>query len=78
MGSHWKGCPCCGQLALVRMARLGLLQERVFPKFGYYPWECPQCRKKLLIKSRGVSYSRHFVAAAGEPARFIPGHVSQI
>jgi hypothetical protein len=60
------------------MARFGILQERVFPKFGFYPWECPQCRKKLLIKSRGVCYSRHLVTTVREPAALTPGRLRQI
>lgn len=77
LGSHRKGCPCCGQQALIRVARTGFLKERIFPKFGFYPWECPQCRKKLLLRKRGFSYNRRFTSAGTENAKLTPGHLRQ-
>jgi len=38
---------------LRRIERVGLLQEKVYPLFGYYPWECSGCRKRSLMKDRG-------------------------
>ena len=33
-------CETCG-CEMRRFARKGFLQEKVYPFFGYYPWECP-------------------------------------
>jgi len=35
------------------MERVGLFEKKVFPFFGYYPWECSACRKRVLLKTRG-------------------------
>jgi len=51
-------CPSCAEVELTRVARHGFLQERVYPKFGMYPWECTQCRQIFLLKSRGYSYRK--------------------
>jgi hypothetical protein len=44
-------CKDCGN-NLRRLARKGFLQLRVFPLIGYYPWECPVCRKTLMIRKQ--------------------------
>jgi hypothetical protein len=36
-----------------RLGREGFLQSRIYPIFGYYPWECPICRKMRLMHVRG-------------------------
>ena len=36
-----------------RLPREGFWQRRFWPILGYYPWECPLCRKPRLIRSRG-------------------------
>jgi len=36
-----------------RMGRTGFLQDKVFPLFGYYPWECPICRRTRMVRLRG-------------------------
>jgi hypothetical protein len=36
-----------------RLPRAGFLQQYILPFFGYYPWECPICRKPRLIRYRG-------------------------
>jgi hypothetical protein len=46
-------CPDCGGRNLRRLSRTGFLQERVFPLFGYYPWECGVCRQMTLLRNRG-------------------------
>ncbi len=35
-----------------RLARAGFLQQHIWPFFGYYPWECPICRKLRLVRCR--------------------------
>jgi predicted nucleic-acid-binding Zn-ribbon protein len=44
-------CPKCGS-RLRRLERKGFLQIKVYPKFGYYPWECPVCRETSFLKKR--------------------------
>jgi hypothetical protein len=51
-------CPKCRQEQLSRIARQGFLRNRIFPMFGYYPWECAICRRESLIRKRGGSYRR--------------------
>jgi hypothetical protein len=47
-------CPKCSEKDLLRrIERVGLLQQKVYPFFGYYPWECSVCRKCVLVKNRG-------------------------
>ncbi|MGC2618064.1 MAG: hypothetical protein WA414_03430 [Acidobacteriaceae bacterium] len=51
-------CPHCKQEQLARIARRGFFRERVFPKFGYFPWECAICRNEFLIRKRGGAYRK--------------------
>lgn len=44
-------CRECGN-CLRRLARRGFLQVKIFPLFGYYPWECPVCRKTIMVKKQ--------------------------
>lgn len=60
-------CPACGYEQLERVARRGFLREKLFPIFGFYPWECVICRKEFLIRKRGVRYRR--VTSVSEVAR---------
>jgi len=46
-------CPDCGARQLRRMKRHGFLQKKVYPMFGYYPWECALCRHINFFKARG-------------------------
>jgi rubredoxin len=45
-------CPDCGR-QMRRLTRRGFLQTDVFPRFGYYPWECPMCRRRRFYRVRG-------------------------
>ena len=51
-------CQDCGSQNLRRLARQGFLQQKVFPHFGLYPWECPTCRKTRLYRKRGKRVRR--------------------
>lgn len=51
-------CPNCHQEQLARIARRGFMREHVYPKFGYYPWECAICRREYLIRKRGAAYRK--------------------
>jgi hypothetical protein len=57
-------CPNCGQDQLARIARRGFMRERVFPMFGYYPWECAICRREYMIRKRGAAYRKVSVSSA--------------
>lgn len=41
-----------------RISREGFLQKRIYPSFGYYPWECSVCGCEKLYKNRGERRSR--------------------
>jgi len=43
---------------VARIARRGFLRVHVFPKFGYYPWECAMCRREFMIRKRGGAYRK--------------------
>jgi hypothetical protein len=45
-------CSKCGKGHLHRVARRGFLQTKVYPLFGYYPWECSACRRISLVRKR--------------------------
>lgn len=38
---------------MLRLRRTGFLETKLFPVFGFYPWKCPQCKAKQLLRSRG-------------------------
>lgn len=44
-------CMRCGS-EMRRLMRESFLQRKVYPLFGYYPWECPICRTPVLFKKR--------------------------
>jgi hypothetical protein len=46
-----------------RLPRTGFVQQHVWPFFGYYPWECPICRKLRVLPCR----SQREVQPASEP-----------
>jgi len=58
-------CKECGN-ALRRLARRGFLQIRVFPIFGFYPWECPICRDTIMIRKQYVRKRRGLQENSGD------------
>jgi hypothetical protein len=44
-------CKKCGT-SMRRLSRRGFLQEKIYSLFGYYPWECPLCRKPVMLKKQ--------------------------
>ena len=46
-------CPRCNGKRTARVKRVGWMQTLVWSRFGLYPWECGDCRKAFLFKSRG-------------------------
>jgi ribosomal protein L37AE/L43A len=45
-------CPKCGNDRPRRLERKGWLQQRFYPLFGYYPWQCRGCRAVFLLRKR--------------------------
>jgi hypothetical protein len=62
-------CPHCGARALYRRERRGFLQRRVFPRLGFYPWNCASCRKSALLRLRS--------SEPDEAAAFAPEEIEQ-
>jgi hypothetical protein len=50
-------CKDCGN-PLRRLARKGYWQLKICPKFGYYPWECPICRKTVMVRKQYIRKRR--------------------
>jgi len=48
-------CPDCGRKDLRRLPRHGFWQRQVLFWFGYFPWECPLCRRTRFFRDRGRS-----------------------
>jgi len=44
-------CTKCGT-EMRRVVRETFLQRKVYPLFGFYPWECPLCREPILYRKR--------------------------
>ncbi len=44
-------CVTCG-CEMRRLMRESFMQRKVYPFFGYYPWECPLCRELVMYKVR--------------------------
>jgi DNA-directed RNA polymerase subunit RPC12/RpoP len=44
-------CKRCGNV-LRRLKREGFLETSFFTFFGYFPWECPLCRSRVLVKKQ--------------------------
>jgi ribosomal protein L37AE/L43A len=51
-------CPHCRREQLARIARRGFLRQKLFPAFGFYPWECSMCRRQFLLRKRGGVYRK--------------------
>jgi hypothetical protein len=51
-------CPRCNG-HMRRVYRSGVFETTVFPKFGYYPWECPNCETRKLFRARGRREHEH-------------------
>jgi hypothetical protein len=48
-----KVCNRCQGTAFRRVNREGFLQQVVYPYFGFYPWECVMCRRKVYFRDEG-------------------------
>jgi hypothetical protein len=47
-----KCCPMCGCSYLRRVPRVGFKQKVILSAFGYYPWECGQCKESFILRKR--------------------------
>jgi hypothetical protein len=56
-------CVSCG-CEMRRRMREGFLERRIYPLFGYYPWECPLCRQLVMYKVRHIRRRRSHSADA--------------
>jgi ssDNA-binding Zn-finger/Zn-ribbon topoisomerase 1 len=48
-----KVCPKCKRGRLQRVEREGFLENSVYPRLGYFPWICTECKARNLVKFRG-------------------------
>ncbi|HEX4309765.1 MAG TPA: hypothetical protein VHZ25_07035 [Acidobacteriaceae bacterium] len=39
---------------MARISRRGILQTRIFPLLGMYPWQCAICGEEKLLQRRGT------------------------
>jgi hypothetical protein len=37
---------------MMRLARMGFMENRVLPAFGYYPWVCGACHTRKYFRFR--------------------------
>lgn len=65
-------CPNCRRDQLARIARRGFLRERLFPIFGFYPWECGMCRRQFLLLKRGGAYRKSSRRRSTAPEQVTP------
>ena len=56
-------CSHCGHKHLVRLRRTGFLEVKLLPLLGFYPWKCPECRSKLVLRHRGKKVGKIAPAA---------------
>ena len=50
-------CKRCGT-KLRRVVRESFLQRRLYPLLGLFPWECPICKKPVLLRKRYLQRKR--------------------
>jgi hypothetical protein len=43
-------CPKCNQDSFGRSRRRGLLEMRILPLFGFFPWRCHTCDKRVWLR----------------------------
>lgn len=52
-------CPTCGGDHVHRLERKGLVQRKVFPLFGFYPWHCKGCGAEVMLRKRNRRRRKH-------------------
>jgi hypothetical protein len=58
---------CHSDGKLSRTKRVGLFEEHIYPFFGYFPWICSLCKRRILIKDRGDRKRLPFVVQSTPP-----------
>jgi len=53
-------CQECGSDRVYRVLRKGYFQEKIYPLFGYYPWQCMKCGVRVILHKRGRVKARDF------------------
>jgi hypothetical protein len=48
-----KQCDRCSGKFFRRLNRKGLLERKVLPFLGFFPWECALCRRKVVLRTDG-------------------------
>jgi hypothetical protein len=48
-------CPKCAEKHCSRRKREGFVQIFIWPRLGWYPWQCSACRHVFTVKFRGKS-----------------------
>jgi len=48
-----KVCKRCQGTSFRRVNREGFLQREAYTFFGFYPWECVMCRRKVYFRDEG-------------------------
>ena len=46
-------CPSCKEGVLHRSKRRGFKEEHFDSWFGWFPWRCARCKKRIRLKDRG-------------------------
>ena len=52
-------CPECGADRVYRIERRGFLRRRVYPIFGFYPWQCKECGYEVVLRKRNRKRRKH-------------------
>ncbi len=52
-------CPACRGDRVYRVERKGLIEKKVFPIFGFYPWQCKDCGTELMLRKRKRRRRKH-------------------
>jgi len=53
-----RSCQHCHEAQMRRINRVGLLQRYVLTYFGYFPWECVLCRRRVFLRDNGQKASQ--------------------
>lgn len=71
--SSMRYCKFCHSTDVLRIARHGFLQRKVYSLFGFFPWECPHCRRISLLADRGNPPGRYRSASRDRAHHPEPG-----
>jgi DNA-directed RNA polymerase subunit RPC12/RpoP len=46
-------CPNCQSDVFIRSEQRDILEKKIYPLFGYFPWRCKQCGARVFKRTRG-------------------------